>query len=218
MGIRLANVLDPTPEPRQPAPSDVPVEPDGPRAPRRAGTTAPTWDSEPDPDLGHGSIRPTPSQTTNPELRPLDPRVKRRWWVGGALTLLQILVPVTVLDFLIPHPLPSGRIALVVLTVGALLVAVLPLVRYRRWRYALREEDLWIRFGLLTVTVSVIPYRRLQFVDTRSGPIDRLFKLSELVVHTAALGTSGRLPGLDAAEAERLREVLSHIAPDDDAV
>ena len=88
----------------------------------------------------------------------------------------------------------------------------------RRWRYALREEDLWTRFGLLTVTVSVIPYRRLQFVDTRQGPVDRLFGLSELVVHTAALGTSGRLPGLDAAEAERLREVLSHIAPDDDAV
>lgn len=165
-----------------------------------------------------GQAGRAPGQPDEPDLRPLDRRVKPRWWLGGALALLQVLIPVLVLDLVVPHPLPNGRPTLVALAIGAVVVAVLPPIRYRRWRYALRDEDLWIRFGLLTVTVSVIPYRRLQFVDTRSGPLDRLFGLSELVVHTAALGTSGRLPGLDAAEAERLREVLSHIAPDDDAV
>ena len=208
--------MDPRPETRQePPPSGAPAERAAPRAtaaderaqggrqPHEAGGTHP-WETA-------GAT----GAWSEPDLRPLDPRVKPRWWVGGTVTLLQVLIPITLLDFVIPHPLPSGRISLGVLGVGAVLVAVLPLIRYRRWRYALREEDLWIRFGLLTVTVSVIPYRRLQFVDTRSGPIDRLFGLSELIVHTAALGTSGRLPGLDASEAERLREVLSHIAPDD---
>jgi uncharacterized protein len=61
------------------------------------------------------------------------------------------------------------------------------------------------------VTVSVIPYARIQFVDTRQGPLDRLFGLAQLVVHTAALGTSGRLPGLDASLAEQLRERLAAV-------
>jgi uncharacterized protein len=208
--------VDPRPETRQEPP------PSGARAERSELHAAAAGEPAKAGRQPHEQDRDQPWDTagargarSEPDLRPLDPRVKPRWWVGGTVTLLQVLIPITLLDFVIPHPLPSGRISLGVLAVGALLVAVLPLVRYRRWRYALREEDLWIRFGLLTVTVSVIPYRRLQFVDTRSGPIDRLFGLSELIVHTAALGTSGRLPGLDASEAERLREVLSHIAPDD---
>jgi uncharacterized protein len=153
-----------------------------------------------------------------PALQPLDPRVKPRWWLSGALSLLQLLVPVLLADLFAPHPFATGRPTLVVLAAGAVIVALLPPIRYRRWRYALRAEDLWIRHGLLTISVSVIPYRRLQFVDTRRSPLDRLFGLSELVVHTAALGTSGRLPGLEAGEAERLREMLAHIAPDDDTV
>ncbi len=68
------------------------------------------------------------------------------------------------------------------------------------------------------MTVTVVPFSRLQFVDTRQGPLDRLFRLAELVVHTAALGTSARLPGLDVDEAERLRERLAQVEDDGSAV
>jgi uncharacterized protein len=152
------------------------------------------------------------------EARMLDPRVRKLWWVTGALNVLQMGVPVALLDFLIPHPLRNGLITAGVVVVLSSSAALVPIVRYRRWRYALRAEDLWIRQGVLTVTVSIVPYRRLQFVDTRQGPLDRLFGLSQLVVHTAALGTAARLPGLDAAEAERLRERLARLEPDDAAV
>lgn len=185
-----------------------------PHSPQRPSAAPPGEPSDPISTPTRGGSDPREQN----QLRPLDPRVKPRWWLGGAVALLQVLVPVVILDVVVPHPLGSWRPTLAVLAVGVLMVAVLPPIRYRRWGYALRGEDLWIRSGLLTVTVSVIPYRRLQFVDTRSSPLDRLFGLAELIVHTAALGTSGRLPGLDATEAERLREVLSHIAPDDDTL
>jgi membrane protein YdbS with pleckstrin-like domain len=90
-----------------------------------------------------------------------------------------------------------------------ILAIVLPQLYYRRWRYALREHDLWIRQGLIFHRVSVIPYRRLQFVDTRQGPLERWMGLTELVVHTAAPGTSGQVPGLEEAEAMRIREALA---------
>lgn len=167
-----------------------------------------------DATAGHGDTTP-PLPTASNAARRLDPRIKPLWLVAGALTLAQIVAGVALLDFLVPHPLPDGRVTLGVTLVGLVVVAVVPFVRYGRWRYALRQQDLWIRQGLFTVTVSVIPYRRLQFVDTRQGPLDRMFGLSQLVVHTAALGTAGRLPGLDADHAERLRETLAQLEPDD---
>jgi membrane protein YdbS with pleckstrin-like domain len=153
-----------------------------------------------------------------PELRALHPRVRTLWWCSGVLGVAQLCVPVGILDLAVPHPLRNGVITGSVAVVGLLLAAIVPVIRYRRWRYALRGEDLWIRQGVLTVTVTVVPYRRLQFVDTRQGPLDRLFGLSQLVVHTAAVGTSARLPGLEAAEAERLREALARLEPDDAAI
>lgn len=94
---------------------------------------------------------------------------------------------------------------------------VVPPLRFRRWRYALREKDLWIRRGLFWQSVSVIPYRRLQFVDTRQGPFENLFDLAQLDVHTAAPGTSGQIPGLDKSQAERIRERLAELSGAHDA-
>jgi uncharacterized protein len=154
--------------------------------------------------------------------RKLDPRVRTYWWVRGAIRVVILGGAAVVIDFglvlprLLPDGLPVGVLAGGVTLALVALGAALPPIAYERWRFALRERDLWIRQGILLRSVSVIPYRRLQFVDTEQGPLARLFGLSELVVHTAAPGTSGRVPGLDADEAERLRERLAHLEPDHD--
>jgi membrane protein YdbS with pleckstrin-like domain len=148
-------------------------------------------------------------------LLPLDPGVRRLWWTTAALTALPIIVAVLLVDVFIGVPLPTGVLPVVV-TIAAVAVAWgLPVLRFNRWRYALRADDLWLRRGVLWTTTSVIPYARLQFVDTKQGPLDRLFGLAQLVVYTAAVGTSGHLPGLRADAAERLRERLADIEDDD---
>ncbi len=143
------------------------------------------------------------------DLRPLDRRVRTLWWCAGAVYAVSVVVAVAVIEALAGSPLPAGLATGVVAVGAAVAVAVVPVVRYRRWRYALRADDLEIRRGVVWTTVSVIPYARLQFVDTKQGPLDRLFGLAALVVHTAAPGTSGSLPGLDARTAEGLRERLA---------
>lgn len=153
-----------------------------------------------------------------PELAALNPRVRYLWWAQGAVTAAQVGVAALLVEALTPLPTPTGLVGGTLFALAVLAAVVGPPLRYRRWRYAVRDEDLWIRQGVLRVTTSVIPFSRLQFVDTRQGPLDRLFRLSQLVVHTAALGTSGRLPGLDAAQAEVLRERLAHVEPDVDSV
>ncbi|MGH8884634.1 MAG: PH domain-containing protein [Egibacteraceae bacterium] len=150
------------------------------------------------------------------DLAALDPRVRALWWVIGACVAVPVTLAALVVDLVLaPLGLRGLLTGLVVLVAGGL-AAGIPVLRYRRWRYALRPRDLWIRRGTIWVILSVIPYQRLQFVDTRQGPLDRLFGLAQLVVHTAAPGTSGRLPGLDAAEAERLRERLTEVERDVD--
>lgn len=169
-------------------------------------------------ETGHDAVDASGARDADPEapatLQPLNPRVRLLWWARGALAVLQVVAVALAIDLLVRPPLPRGLLPAAVFAVAAVVAGVLPPVRYRRWRYAVREHDLWIRQGVFWVTVSVIPFARLQFVDTRQGPLDRFFRLSSLVVHTAALGTSGRLPGLDVDEAERLRERLARVEVD----
>lgn len=147
-------------------------------------------------------------------LLPLDPRVRRLWWTTGGLCALPVIVAVALIDALIGVPLPAGLLSAVVAVAAVVAAWGVPILRFNRWRYALRADDLWLRRGVLWTTTSVIPYARLQFVDTKQGPLDRVFGLAQLVVYTAAVGTSGRLPGLAADAAERLRERLADIEDD----
>jgi membrane protein YdbS with pleckstrin-like domain len=59
--------------------------------------------------------------------------------------------------------------------------------------------------------LSVVPYGRMQFVDVTAGPIERLFKLSTIKLHTAAAASDARIPGLEPAEAARLRDQLASL-------
>lgn len=77
--------------------------------------------------------------------------------------------------------------------------------------YAERNEDLLIRRGLFFQRVLVVPYGRMQYVDVAVGPLERIFGLSSIKLHTAAAGTHATLEGLPAAEAARLREQLSSL-------
>lgn len=164
----------------------------------------------------HQVPQPAPSVMTAPfdgtavALRPLDPRVRLLWWTASALALVIVLVVAVAAGLLLDDGW-SGLPALVVFVFGTPLAVVIPWLRYRRWRFALREDDLWISRGVVWRSTSVIPYARLQFVDTTQGPLDRMFGLSQLIVHTAAPGTSGQLPGLATDDAEALRERLARV-------
>ncbi|GLY13344.1 membrane protein [Kineosporia sp. NBRC 101677] len=79
----------------------------------------------------------------------------------------------------------------------------------RAWGYAERADDLLIRHGVMFRVLVVVPYGRMQFVDVEAGPIDRMFDVAHVQLHTASAGTDARIPGLNAAEAARLRDRLA---------
>jgi hypothetical protein len=81
--------------------------------------------------------------------------------------------------------------------------------RFRAWGYLERDEDLEVRRGVLVQRLSVVPYGRMQFVEITTGPVERLFGLATVKLHTAAAASDARIPGLDPDEAARLRDRLA---------
>ena len=79
----------------------------------------------------------------------------------------------------------------------------------RWWGYAERDEDLSVKHGVLFRSLVVVPYGRMQYVDVHSGPLEQLFRIASVHLHTASPGTSARIPGLPADEAARLRDRLT---------
>lgn len=81
--------------------------------------------------------------------------------------------------------------------------------RFAAWGYAERDDDLLLRRGVVIRRTSVVPYGRMQYVDVTAGPLDRRLGLASVVLHTAAAATDAAIPGLDAREADRLRDRLA---------
>lgn len=101
-------------------------------------------------------------------------------------------------------PIIAGALA------GLTLIRLVFVLRgIRSWGYAERADDLLVRHGLLFRRLSVVPYGRMQFVDVTAGPLERLFGLATVQLHTAAAASDARIPGLPPEEAARLRDRLA---------
>jgi uncharacterized protein len=107
-------------------------------------------------------------------------------------------------------PLPGLIAFLVSVGLGATMAFFLRR-RFRAWRYQERNEDLLVARGVMVQRLSVVPYGRMQFVEVTAGPIERLFQLSTVKLHTAAAASDARIPGLERAEAARLRDRLTEL-------
>lgn len=75
--------------------------------------------------------------------------------------------------------------------------------------YADRADDLLVVSGILFRRLVIVPYGRMQQVDVRRGPVERYLGLATVQLHTAAATTDAAIPGLDPAEAARLRDQLA---------
>ncbi len=157
--------------------------------------------------------RPEPS-------RLLGDRARTYW----TLSALGTGLPVVLAAMLIGRGLSGEGGALG--TVGGLLpfaaaavvlwrVAVVPSLRWRRWRWELRDEELDLRHGVVTEVRTIVPISRVQHVEVRRTPLASALGLSEVVVHTAA-GTT-EVPAMDERAAVAVRDRIADLArvPDD---
>ena len=140
--------------------------------------------------------------------RRLSPRARWIWraqqfGVWGVLLVAGVIVS-TGFDALGPLP---WALPLVGLVAGTLAV---PALRWSRWRWDVADEGIDIRHGTVTIRRTLVPWIRVQHVDTRRGLLEQALDLSTVVVHTAA--GSHTIPLLDKGEAASLRDRIAELA------
>ena len=158
---------------------------------------------------GDTGVRPDTGDDSLTWLRPSPRLLKARRIQVAVITL-----PVAAIGGLIGGAAGTPTIGLIVaLVLVAVGVAMLWFVgrRVAAWGYAERADDLMVRRGVMVRRQSVVPYGRMQFIDVTAGPVERSLGLATVRMHTAAAASDARIPGLERAEASRLRDQLARL-------
>ncbi len=141
----------------------------------------------------------------------LHPRVQVVW-IGRALFLAGVVGLVVVAVDRLAVSLPALVPPAVILFV-AVVGVVHALLRYRLWGYEVREDSIYLERGVLTRVRTVVPFVRIQHVDSSRGPVERVLGLATTVVYTAgSRGADVSVPGLTPDGADDLRERLRRLA------
>jgi membrane protein YdbS with pleckstrin-like domain len=145
----------------------------------------------------------------------LDPSVRVVWLVR--VFILAVIVGVGV-GFAV-GALDGGPIDSPVVAGGAAFafVALVGVVhtelRYRAWGFEVQDDTLYIERGVLVNVRTVVPYVRVQHVDSRKGPLERVLGLGRVVVYTAgSRGADVSIPGLRAERATEVQQSLRQLA------
>ncbi len=148
----------------------------------------------------------------NPAHR-VSPKAKRMWLVEGSigwLVLLVLEVLAVTLDWFpgLPTAIRVLILAVTVLAAAAHLT-LMPLIRYRVHRWETTGEAVYTQSGWLNVEWRIAPVSRIQTVDTKRDPIERMFGLSSVTVTTASAAGPVRIKGLDHEIAMSLADELT---------
>ena len=149
--------------------------------------------------------RPTPEPT-----RTLAPEARSLWMLTA---LGQAVVLFIVAGMLGARFVPDGlRIPVIALAAvaGVVHVVVIPRLRWRHWRYEVREHEIDLQRGALTVRRTLVPMSRVQHVDTRRTVVSEIFGLAAVVFHTAA--GANEIPALSEADAAEIRDRIADLA------
>lgn len=110
----------------------------------------------------------------------------------------------------------AGLLTLGVPIIGLAAVVVAPQRVYRRLHFRLTERLLQVVRGWLFHVDTVVPLVRVQHIDVTRGPLEKMFGVATLVVHTAGTHNSiVTLPGLAPERAAQIRDIIrEHVRTD----
>ena len=136
------------------------------------------------------------------------------WRITGViitLFLLFILGGVMTLIVLFDWPVWISAVAIILFLLTAYIaIFLVPHLRWKHWRYEVREQEIEIQRGIFVIKSTLVPMVRVQHVDTEQGPLLRKYNLATVTISTAA--TVHGIPALDVEEAEEMRHAISRLA------
>ncbi|MDQ3863112.1 MAG: PH domain-containing protein [Actinomycetota bacterium] len=149
----------------------------------------------------------------------LDPRAITLWRITGTLNMLPLLVGAYFATLALSRFVGVSFFfaivpVLTVLALAGVVVGIAPGLRWRRWRYEIRPEEVDLQRGIFWISRTLVPLARIQHVDTRQGPLQRRFGLSTVVFYTAA--GPNQIPELSAPVAAEVRDRIAELTREQD--
>lgn len=159
---------------------------------------------------------PGPTSPPAPLAERLDGHVVTQWRLGMALTVVVVAMVAAMPLGVSAGPALGAGAAFVVLVVGGVLAWVVPARRWELWSFAVTDDAVELRHGLLEQVHSVVPHFRVQHISVERGVVERRLGLARLTITTASAGADTRIPGLTPERAEEIRRhVLARTASGD---
>lgn len=141
------------------------------------------------------------------ETQPLHASYKKIVMLNSLITLLLGVGICIALFFLIDEI--EKFYAIVPILLISVLLALFPMLSYKKKKYAFRQHDVIFKKGLIVKNTHISPYIRLQHVVIKQGWYAKKLGLATLVLYTAANNFSDiSIPGLTLEEAERWKSFL----------
>ena len=164
------------------------------------------------------SVQPT-SVPTGAGLREpahqVSPRAVKYWVVNGLIGGIITWVVLFAIYVLLPDSWAWTRwldpIIILILVANLSDVTLEPIIRYRRTRWEVTDERVFVQTGWLSRDQRIAPLSRVQTVDTHRGAIMRLFGLANVTVTTASAAGPITLPCLDSDVADRVTAELARV-------
>jgi len=149
----------------------------------------------------------------------LDPRAIKLWRITGTLNILPLLVVACFVGWALfrfggGSPFSGVLPVLAVLALAGVVVGMAPGLRWRRWRYEIRPDEVDLQRGIFWISRTLVPLSRIQHVDTRQGPLQRRFGLSTVVFYTAA--GPNQIPELATPVAAEARDRIAELTREQD--
>ncbi|MFJ5625482.1 PH domain-containing protein [Peribacillus loiseleuriae] len=136
------------------------------------------------------------------------------WRISGVINAAicwVITIAVLVVTILFDWPYWAiGATGLISTAVTYISVFLFPSMKWKRWRYDVREKEIEIQSGLFIIKRTLVPMIRVQHVETNQGPLLRKYQLASVEISTAA--TTHEIPALELTEADELRFYISKMA------
>ena len=93
-----------------------------------------------------------------------------------------------------------------VVILGVFFIFVMPIFRYKNFRYAIEADEVHVRRGIIFIKTNIIPYFRIQNIDINEGFIMRRYQLATLTLSTA--GGNSEIELIDKNEAQKLKLLI----------
>lgn len=110
----------------------------------------------------------------------------------------------------------SGTHVISIVTVTSIIGMTVANLRYRAFRYELRDDGIYLRRGILTQKETFIPVGSVQQIDVDKQLLDRPFGLAHVQIYTAGtFGGRSTIPGIESDTAIDLANRLDRLARGD---